>query len=116
MVPLSDPTDDTRCLASAALRGLQEIYRPGIKYKKAGVQLMDLGPKTIIQGSLFQPARNREASGRIMAAVDQLNDRYGRDTVQLAAAGLVRRWAMRSENRTPAYTTRWDELPTASAK
>jgi DNA polymerase V len=50
-----------------------------------------------------------------MAAFDALNQRFGRDTVQLGSAGLAPRWAMRAENKTPCYTTRWDELPKAYA-
>jgi DNA polymerase V len=29
------------------------------------------------------------------------------------AAGISQRWAMRSENRSPRYTTNWQELPVA---
>lgn len=36
-IPFTDPTDDTRTLAGAALQGLRAIYRPGYRYKKAGV-------------------------------------------------------------------------------
>ena len=46
-----------------------------------------------------------------MAAMDAVNDVYGRDTVRSAASGTKKRWVMRSENRSPRYTTRWDELP-----
>ncbi|MSQ53351.1 MAG: DUF4113 domain-containing protein [Betaproteobacteria bacterium] len=37
----------------------------------------------------------------------------GRDTLKSAAAGVDHRWAMRSNNRSPRYTTCWDELPVA---
>ena len=102
-------------LAGAALHGLVRIYREGFRYKKAGVMLLDLSPKGMLQGVLFDEARPREADVKIMAALDALNARFGRDTVTLASAGLAPRWAMRSENKTPCYTTRWDELPKAIA-
>ncbi|MDN2716961.1 MULTISPECIES: DUF4113 domain-containing protein [unclassified Janthinobacterium] len=51
-----------------------------------------------------------------MAALDALNERFGRDTVHLGSAGWVRCWAMLSENRTPRYTLNWAELPTVLAK
>ena len=114
-VPIIVPTDDTRVLAGAALHGLVRIYREGFRYKKAGVMLLDLSPKGMLQGVLFDEARPREADVKIMAALDALNARFGRDTVTLASAGLAPRWAMRSENKTPCYTTRWDELPKAIA-
>lgn len=114
-VPIIVPTDDSRVLASAALHGLVRIYREGFRYKKAGVMLMDLSPKGNLQGVLFDEARPRDRDVKVMAALDALNNRFGRDTVTLASAGLAPRWAMRSENKTPAYTTRWDELPKAYA-
>ena len=114
-VPIIVPTDDTRVLAGAALHGLVRIYREGFRYKKAGVMLLDLSPTGMLQGVLFDEARPREADVKIMAALDALNARFGRDTVTLASAGLAPRWAMRSENKTPCYTTRWDELPKAIA-
>lgn len=115
-VPLIEPTDDNRLLARAALHGLARIYRAGFQYKKAGVMLMDLQPNTVSQGVLFEAPGSRENSVRVMAALDALNQRFGRDTVHLAAAGKAPRWAMRARNKSPCYTTRWSELPTALAK
>ena len=51
-----------------------------------------------------------------MQALDDINLRYGRSTVQLASAvleGKNRVWSMRQERKTPGYTTRWDELAVA---
>ena len=42
VVPLRRPTADTPLLVQAAVRGLQGIYKPGFKYVKAGVMLLDL--------------------------------------------------------------------------
>lgn len=114
-VPLIEPTDDNRILAGAALQGLSQIFRDGYQYKKVGVMLLDLAPNSIAQGTLFDAPRERENSVRVMAALDALNQRFGRDSVHLGSAGLAPRWAMRSENETPCYTTRWDELPKAHA-
>lgn len=115
-VPLIVPTDDSRVLAGAALHGLERIFIEGIRYKKAGVMLLDLSPKSMLQGVLFDEARPREPADKLMAALDALNERFGRDSVTLASAGLAPRWAMRSGNKTPCYTTRWDELPIANAR
>ena len=115
-VPLIVPTDDSRVLAGAALHGLERIFIEGFRYKKAGVMLMDLSPKSMLQGVLFDEARPREPAVKVMAALDALNERFGRDSVTLASAGLAPRWAMRAGNKTPCYTTRWDELPKANAR
>lgn len=115
-VPLIVPTDDSRVLAGAALHGLERIFIEGFRYKKAGVMLLDLSPKSMLQGVLFDEARPRDPAVKVMAALDALNERFGRDSVTLASAGLAPRWAMRSGNKTPCYTTRWDELPKANAR
>ena len=41
----------------------------------------------------------------------------GKDALFLAGAGVPgeRAWAMRRERKSPAYTTRWDELLTVEA-
>lgn len=115
-VPLTDPTDDNRLLAGAALAGLSHIYKTGYQYKKAGIMLLNLVPKhSQRQASLFEPVRPAESSNKIMQTLDSLNSRYGRDTLHLASAGLAHRWATKSERKSPRYTTNWLELPVCRA-
>lgn len=56
--------------------------------------LKDLRPDTQRQGILFDAAPDRARLVRAKAALDALNDRFGRDTVHLGSAGLVRRAAL----------------------
>jgi DNA polymerase V len=112
IVPLSSPSDDTRLLAAAALRGLGEIYRPGYQYKKAGVMLARLSDKTNQQWGLFDNhAVHDGRSEKLMEAVDSINERFGRGSLHLAAEGTRQNWAARSDRLSQRYTTRWDELP-----
>lgn len=113
LVPLPDPSDDTLVLTQAALLGLKVIYRPGCRYKKAGVMLTLLADKSARQETLFDDPEARARSARLMAALDAVNRQFGQDTLRSAASGTAKRWTMRSENRSPRYTTRWDELPVA---
>lgn len=110
-VPMPDVSDDTLALTAAALKGLAAIYRPGYRYKKAGVMLTLLSDKAARQTTLFDDPVAREKSERLMATMDAINREFGRGMVRAGASGVVQRWAMRSENRSPRYTTRWDELP-----
>lgn len=110
-IPLPDPSDDVRTLTGSALNGLKRIFRDGYKYKKAGVVLMDLYSGSIKQGTLFDGSLAVKHSPAVMIALDALNARYGRDTVQLGSAGGLGRWAARFDNKTPRYTTDWGELP-----
>ena len=118
-VPLRRPSSDSNQIANAALRGLQAIYRPGYRYAKAGVMLLDLGSADGCQYELaleHEPAHSDRA--KLMQTLDGINRRYGRGTVQLASAGLegrARMWSTRQERLTQGYTTSWDGLAVARA-
>ena len=116
-VPLRRPTADSGAITATAVRGLQAIFKPGFNYAKAGVMLLDLQAGDVEQGELDlgEPGADRT---QLMGTIDALNNRYGRSTVALASAGLAgsrRAWVMRQELKTPDYTTRWADLPTARA-
>jgi DNA polymerase V len=113
VLALPEPTADTRILVKAALHGLRRLYRPGYRYAKAGVMLMELTAAGRTQMDLFAAQGRPEPDGRLMAVMDRINRHFGRDTLILAGAGLHKRWAMRQAHRSPRYTTRWDELPVA---
>ena len=114
VVPLADVSDDTRTLTTAALTGLRHIFRAGYGYKKCGVMLMELTVKAQRQETLFDDAASRERAVKAMAVMDSINRIWGRGTLRTGAAGTSQRWAMRSENRSPRYTTQWEELPVAT--
>ncbi|MEQ1658272.1 MAG: Y-family DNA polymerase [Hylemonella sp.] len=111
-IELQRPTNDTALIVRAALATLQGLYKAGHPYAKAGVVLMSLQREGLRQGELDlgdAPAPRP----RLVQVLDQLNQRYGQDTVFLASAGLggrARRWSMKQEHRTPRYTTSVGEL------
>jgi DNA polymerase V len=110
-VPLHEPTDNTLTLTAAALAGLEVMYRSGYRYKKAGVMLTLLSDKKGRQMSIFDDVAGAQRSTKLMHALDMINRDYGHGTVRSGVSGFAQRWAMRNENRSPRYTTRWDELP-----
>ena len=108
-VTLAIATADTGKLIAAAKRGLGAIWRPGYRYKKAGIMLLDLVPAASVQDALFdRPDTPR--SRALMGAVDRLNRHFGRDTISFAASGRRRAWKLRSEFISNRFTTSWDEL------
>lgn len=116
-VPLPEATADTRVLTQWAIRALRRIYRPGFGYHKAGVMLLDLRPAANRQLALFetQGGAGDARSEKLMAILDDINNRYGRQTLRLAAEGVERSWRMRRGNLSPGYTTSWEGLPVARA-
>jgi DNA polymerase V len=111
VVPLPEPSADTRELIRAALWGLRRIYRTGFAYKKAGVMLSGLEPEQRRQSSLLADPEHERKSSALMQAMDRINERWGRGSLQPLATGFDTRWRMRRERLSPAWTTRWDDLP-----
>jgi len=118
VVPLRRPTADSRLLVQAAVAGVRQIYQPGYRLAKAGVMLMDLMPDTISQGEFDFDAPEGRDRGKLMVAMDAINDRFGRGAIHVGSAvgaGGGRAWSMRQERLTPQYTTNWDDIPVARA-
>ncbi|MGI4886159.1 MAG: Y-family DNA polymerase [Janthinobacterium lividum] len=122
VLTLPVPTGDTRELTARAAQLLARLWEPGATYVKAGVVLAGLEPPGGQQLGLFGEASpvavGPAAGGRsaqAMAVLDGLNARFGRGTVQLAAAlgppgGGPVPWQGQAAWRTPAYTTRLEDV------
>lgn len=92
-----------------ALKALELIYKPGCRYKKAGVLVSDITRAGGVQGNLFEGG-GRERPRKLMAAVDGLNERMGRGRLFFAAQGVGGEWRLKQERLSPCYTTRWEDL------
>ena len=102
------PTNDTIFIVKKALQGLGKIYRPGYRYKKAGVIMLNLSPSSNIQG-LFE--LNKQKSDYLMKSFDSINSRYGSTTIHTAAEGVNNKsWSMQRQKISPSYTTRFSDL------
>lgn len=113
VVPLPEPTDDSRAVLEAASRGLAALFLEGYRYQKCGVMLLDLVDAErrqlpLLEGPVDEARRDR--SRRLMATLDRLNREMGRDTVRFGLPHRDSAWMLRCQRRTPRYTTRWDEL------
>ena len=107
---LEQASNDTLILVGAALQALRALYQPGYVYQKAGVILLELRPQQALQHDLFARAPDPRRP-ELMRAIDSLNRQHGQGTIRLAAEALSPDWHMRQEQRSPCYTTRWDQLP-----
>nr|ARA74303.1 DNA polymerase V subunit UmuC [Klebsiella pneumoniae] len=85
---LLTPTQDTRDIIAAATMALERIWRDGHRYAKAGVMLNDF-----------------TGSGGI--------NNSGLGKVWFAGRGMAPEWQMKREMLSPAYTTRWSDIPAA---
>ena len=93
--------------------------------------LMDISSASQVQGELCfdgpsdgsepgiqQSQQAARDPGRLMAALDAVNQRWGKHTMKLGTNRLVhsqtpsaKDWVMKQERRTPRYTTQWEEMP-----
>lgn len=112
-IHLASPTDDTRVLISAALEGLAKIYRKGYAYSKCSVRLTRLHQRGEFTADLFA-APEPPGAARMGVVMDSINQRYGRNAIHSARLKPDPDWAMRRDMLSPAYTTRWSELPSCS--
>lgn len=115
-VPLVRPVSDTKSLLNAALHGLKKIYKPGFDLTKAGIILMDLVNAQTRQAELDFGETVLDSDERLMHAIDEINDRFGRGTIIYGSAGVgseKKVWTMNQQRRTPSYTTTLGEIPTA---
>jgi len=106
------PTQDTRDIISAALKALDRIWLDGHRYAKAGVMLNDFTPSGVSQLNLFDEVQPRKHSDALMKALDGINH-SGKGKVCFAGRGISPEWQMKREMLSPAYTTRWEDIPIA---
>lgn len=108
------PTSDTRELVVEANSLLEGIWRDGYQYAKGGVMLTDLCPVNAMQQDLFAPERDQRSQD-LMRVIDKINS-SGLGRVFLAGQGTQQNWAMKRRFLSPAYTTRWSDLPVVWCK
>lgn len=113
---LERPTQDSGRLVQCAQEGLTRIFRPGLRYQKAGVLLMDLTPAGAEQGLLFaSQTPDSPATMRLMTCVDTLNREPARRVVCHARELVSTRWQMRQQRKSVNRPTDWAHLPVVHA-
>jgi len=110
LMPLPEPTDDTRLFGHAALHGLRRIYRSGYAYQKAGIMLTEIIPASSRPHTLFDDVPSQEKSHALMGTLDRINRSMGSGTIKFLGEGIDKSWSMRRQNVSKRYTTEWDEL------
>lgn len=111
---LSFPSNDTGELVRTALTLMAELYDPENGYKKAGVFANHLTSANVCQVDLFDVVKPEEKEKRksFMDAIDQINQRYGSETIHIGSIDPgSTKWHALKKRMSPAYTTDWSQLP-----
>lgn len=104
-----EASDDSFALIGSAVRAAASMWKEGYKYAKAGVVFVDLYPAGGLPESMF-PSRDKAKSAALMKALDQVNLRYGRDTLRPGGIAARPGWGMRRAGLSPSYTTRPEDM------
>lgn len=107
VVKLPFATSSSMEIVKFAIEGLKKIYKEGYFYKRAGVVLMNFVQEKSVQRSLFFNSDSRHAP--LMAAVDKVNAKYGRQKIRLATQD-ARVWKMRQEKISRHFTTDLNDI------
>lgn len=112
MGTLMTPSNDTRDIIRVAMESLDRIWLDGCRFMKAGVMLGDFYSQGVSQLNLFDEFKPQANSETLMRVVDGLNQ-SGKGKLWFAGQGMQKTWAMKRDMLSPAYTTRFSDLPVA---
>ena len=106
-------TNNSIEIVKAALNALENIFKNGYRYQKAGVMLSHLSESTNNK-SLFSSERDEKIKN-LMKSIDNTNYRYGRSTLSLASAGVHKKWNSKRQHYSKIDTSDFHCLPTIKA-
>lgn len=115
---LETPSSDTGRLISEVIELFYTFHNPNVFYHRAGVFLGDFLPANQLQTDIFglvDPELETKSWAR-MKALDNINNRYGKNSILYASEGMGEAWEPKHKLRSPRYVSRWDELPKISTK
>ncbi len=110
---LKPHSNDTSILLNASLALTPEIFKQNLPLIKAGVIMQDLQEDKYLQLHLFETYNSQSTIQRkvLMQTIDNLNQRYGSNTVRWTAYGTSPTWSMRRKYLSPSATTRLTDIP-----
>jgi DNA polymerase V len=108
VVHLPYASNSSITICNLAIKGIQQLYKTGYNYKKAGVIAMGIKPESVHQFSLFDDENIKHKS--IMKVIDKMNLKYNSPKLKIANQDLAKTWKMKQEHLSPRYTTAIDEI------
>lgn len=108
VVHLPYATNSSITICNFAIKGIEQLYKIGFNYKKAGVIVMGITPEKEHQFSLFNDENPKHLS--IMKVIDAMNLKYRSPKIKIANQDLDKTWKMKQEHLSPRYTTAINEI------
>lgn len=107
---IPEGSDSLRTIIAISLEALKVIFRPGLKYKKAGVGLSGLMDREFSQPSLFESKSQTEQDGKLMNTIDKIKEKMGKNALQFGVTKEQGPWQSNANFRSPHYTTEWSDI------
>lgn len=108
VVPFDPPTNSLCLLRDSAVKAVEHLFKPDIRYAKAGVSLSKIRSKSMMQTNLFV-GDNTEVSD-YNGLFKTINQRFGKSTLVMARQ-LNNDWKMNQQFLSPSYLTKWSDIP-----
>ncbi len=89
------------------MNAIDEIFKDGIEYKKAGVIVSGLSEINTSQLNIFNHEDPRHPN--LMSAIDKINFKYI-DKVKLGNQDLKIKWKMQQNFLSPQYTNKFEDI------
>ncbi len=107
---LPSPSNNTSSWLQPIESALNQMFKDGYEYKKAGFMLCDLCDDSGYQGDLL--ADNiTPGTAPMMETLDAINKKFGRNSLRVASTQLGhKRWHMKQVSLSPGYTTQWSDI------
>ena len=118
---LITPSSSTIPIVQAATDVLRSIYKEGYQYKRGGVIVMGISPKSPIQQDLFDlNAEQIEKYNKLDKVIDRINRRYGTETIVIGSQQYTQKDgkgkanvfanAIKHDFKSKNPTTRWNDI------
>ena len=102
-------TNSTHELTKICVQALRAIWQPGYNYLKTGVRATGIIPAGEVQFNLFSSYDNSKQQ-KLSGLMDEINARYGRGALRIAAEGYDKTWVMKQALLSKQYTTNWQDI------
>jgi DNA polymerase V len=107
VISLPYPTNSSLVLSNYAIKAIEEVFKKGIEYKKAGIILTGLVPSNNYQLNIFDWENSNHQP--LMKAIDNINYRFS-NKIKLANQDLKKTWKMKQDHLSPNYTTNLQDI------
>ena len=107
VISLPYPTNSSLVLSNYAIKAIEEVFKKGIAYKKAGIILTGLVPSNNYQLNIFDWENSNHQP--LMKAIDKINYRFS-NKIKLANQDLKKTWKMKQDHLSPNYTTNLQDI------